>query len=170
VLAYLLLALFLLTLIVVAHRAPARDSGGLSGPPNLNLAARPTHKAAVLSAAPPNTYYRHHSAGYWAWQYRIRTRQLQAARARLRSRWQPTVRYALRLASAVTGVAYTQLAAVAWCESTHNPWAANGRYRGLFQLGWAPFGMSPYDPVANALSAALTVRHDGSWRQWECRP
>ncbi len=59
---------------------------------------------------------------------------------------------------------------VSWCESTHNPFAQNGRYKGLFQLGWSPFGFSPFDPVANALSAAMTVRHDGSWRQWQCSP
>jgi len=87
-----------------------------------------------------------------------------------RREWRPTVTYALRLASAVSGVSYWDLRAVSWCESRHFPFATNGRYRGLFQLGWAPFGMSPFDPVANALSAALTVRRDGSWRQWECKP
>ena len=37
-------------------------------------------------------------------------------------------------------------------------------------LGWSPFGKSPYEPLANALSAAQTVRHDGGWRQWQCQP
>jgi len=85
-------------------------------------------------------------------------------------RWMPTVNYALRLASAVSGVSYWQLRGVSWCESRHWPFAHNGKYLGLFQLGWSPFGFSPFDPVANALSAALTVRHDGSWRRWECKP
>jgi len=85
-------------------------------------------------------------------------------------RWRPTVDYAIRLAAAVAGVPAWELYAVARCESTLNPYARNGRYQGLFQLGWAPFGFSPFDPVANALSAALTVRRDGSWRQWECKP
>lgn len=62
-----------------------------------------------------------------------------------------------------------ELRAVAWCESRYFPFAVNGRYRGLFQLGWRPFGFSPYDPVASALSAALTVKREG-WRQWECKP
>ena len=97
-------------------------------------------------------------------------RQLYRARLQLRRRWRPTVTYALRLASAVSGVSYWQLRGVAYCESTLNPYAVNGRYRGLFQLSWTPFGFDPYDPVANALSAALTVRHDGGWRQWECKP
>jgi hypothetical protein len=96
--------------------------------------------------------------------------ELRATKRLLRKRWQPTVDYALRLASAVTGVSYRQLQTVSWCESTHNPYAENGKYRGLFQLGWSPFGFSPFDPVANALSAAMTVRHDGGWRQWECQP
>jgi hypothetical protein len=95
---------------------------------------------------------------------------LTVARAHVRRIWRPTVDYALRLASAVAGVPLGELERVSWCESTHNPFATNGRYRGLFQLGWSPFGFSPFDPVANALSAALTVRQDGSWRQWECRP
>lgn len=114
--------------------------------------------------------YRSHSASYWAWRYRVRTRQLQHANVLLHRRWHPTVDYALRLASAVTGVSYWQMRSVSYCESTHNPFATNGKYKGLFQLGWSPFGFSPFDPVANALSAALTVRNDGSWRQWQCKP
>ncbi len=114
--------------------------------------------------------YRGRSARAWAKRYAHRTRQLQIVKAKLRVRWQPTVGYALHLATAVTGVPYRELQAVSRCESTMNPFATNGRYRGLFQLGWAPFGMSPFDPVANALSAAITVRHDGGWRQWQCKP
>jgi hypothetical protein len=91
-------------------------------------------------------------------------------RRQMLHRWAPTVTYALRLASAVSGVSYWQLRSVSHCESTHDPFAVNGRFKGLFQLGWSPFGFSPFDPVANALSAALTVRHDGSWRQWSCKP
>jgi hypothetical protein len=97
-------------------------------------------------------------------------RQLQVAHRHLRQRWRPTVTYALRLASAVTGVSYRDLSAVSWCESRYEPFAENGRFKGIFQLGWAPFGFSPYDPIANALSAALTVREDGGWRQWQCQP
>jgi hypothetical protein len=58
---------------------------------------------------------------------------------------------------------------VARCESTFNPFALNGRYRGLLQFSWAPFGFSPFDPVASALSTAAVVRREG-WRRWECRP
>jgi hypothetical protein len=82
--------------------------------------------------------YRNHSAAYWAWRFRARTRQLQAARAQVRRRWHPTVDYALRLASSVSGVSYWQLREVSWCESTHNPFATNGRYKGIFQLGLVP--------------------------------
>jgi len=140
----------------------------------------------VVHASPPlfgfhtqADTYEGHSAAYWHWRFtgrtrqlRARTRQLVAVRGRLRAHWKPTVGYALRLASAVTGVPWAELNAVSWCESTHNPFAVNpsGRYRGLFQLSWAPFGFSPFDPVASALSAAMTVRHDGGWRQWECKP
>lgn len=105
-------------------------------------------------------------ARYW----RRRAYRLRLHRNRLRREWAPTVDYSLRLASAVSGVSYWALRSVAHCESTLDPGAANGRYRGLFQLSWAPFGFSPFDPVANAISAGLTVRHDGGWRQWECKP
>jgi hypothetical protein len=88
----------------------------------------------------------------------------------LHRRWQPTVDYAYRLASAVFGVPYWQLHSVGGCESHHYPFARNGRFLGVMQLGWRPFGFSPFDPVANVLSAAQTVRRDGSWRQWECKP
>lgn len=113
--------------------------------------------------------YRGKPSAYWAFMYRERTRQLQQARRALRRRWQPTVDYALRLASSVFGVSYWQLRSVAWCESTHNPWATNGRYKGLFQLSWSPYGFSPYDPVASSLSTAATVSREG-WRQWACKP
>ncbi len=119
--------------------------------------------------------YRGVSASAWAARFRHRTRQLQAARAQVRHverTWHPTVTYALTLASAVFGVPYSELATVSHCESTWNPFAVEpgGTYKGLFQLGWRPFGLNPFDPIANALSAAQTVRQDGSWRQWQCKP
>jgi hypothetical protein len=89
---------------------------------------------------------------------------------RLRARWRPSVLYAIKLASRVYGVSEAQMRAVSLCESHWDPFAQNGRYKGIFQLGWSPFGLSPYEPLANALSAAQTVAHDGSWRQWECKP
>src|SRR5262245_55145912 len=87
----------------------------------------------------------------------------------LARRWNPTVHYAIQLASAATGVPSWELYSVARCESGLDPFAANGRYLGVFQLSWAPFGFSPFDPLANVLSAAMTVRREG-WRQWECKP
>ncbi len=117
--------------------------------------------------------YRGVNASAWAARFRHRTRQLQASRRdvkQLRHVWAPTVDYALHLASAVYGIPYSDLATVSHCESTWNPYARNGKQLGLFQLGWRPFGFSPFDPVANALSAAQTVKADGSWRQWVCKP
>ncbi len=119
---------------------------------------------------PPPTRFHGLTAKQWAGRFHDRGRQLHHVRVLLRRRWRPTVRYSLRLASAASGVPYRELATVAWCESRLDPFATNGRYHGLFQLGWAPFGLDPFDPVANALSAALTVRRDGGWRQWECKP
>jgi hypothetical protein len=114
--------------------------------------------------------YRGVTAPGWAARYRRQTRRLMAARAETHSRWHPTVLYALRLASAVYGVPYRELYAVSDCESHHYPFAVNGQYRGIFQMHWSPFGFSPFDPVASALSAAATVVHDGGWRQWSCKP
>jgi hypothetical protein len=91
-------------------------------------------------------------------------------RQQLLRRWRPTVEYAAHLAAAVYGVSEWEIRAVGYCESHHYVFARNGRYKGWLQLGWRPFGLSPFDPVASALSAAATVRHDGSWRQWQCRP
>lgn len=154
----------------MARLTAALVSGVVMAAAPIDVEAAPPPPLPLFGLHAQPSTYRGHPAGYWAQRYRRRTRQLQAVRAELRHRWQPTVSYALRLASAVSGVPYTDLSAVAWCESTHNPFAVNGRYHGLFQLGWAPFGMSAFDPVANAISAALTVRHDGGWRQWECKP
>ncbi len=122
------------------------------------------------SVTSPRGLYMRHSAGYWHWRYTLAARKVRDTRAKLRQRLHPTVDYAYRLASAVTGVSYWQLRSVGWCESRHYPFAENGRYKGVMQLGWAPFGMSPFDPIANVLSAAMTVKHDGSWRQWSCLP
>jgi hypothetical protein len=139
-------------------------------PETVTVTTEMTVTTARMVTATVQASYQGRSARDWQHRYRHRTRQLQQARAHLHRRWQPTVSYALRLAAAVTGVPLGELQAVARCESTFNPFASNGRYLGLFQLGWSPFGFSPFDPVANALSAAMTVRHDGGWRQWECKP
>ncbi len=138
---------------------------------------------ATVSSAAPNPIerlvashtevaatYRGRTAEQWASRFRERTRQLQTVKQHLRRRWQPTVDYALRLAAAVTGVSYWQLRSVSFCESHHYPFAQNGQYKGIFQMHWSPFGFSPFDPIASALSAAMTVRHDGGWRQWSCKP
>src|SRR5215471_13952922 len=122
--------------------------------------AAPTTTQA-MTTEPKAAGYHGISAEGWAYRYHVARHQLYRARVQLRRHFAPTVTYALRLASAVSGVSYWSLRSVAWCESTLNPFATNGRYRGLFQLGWAPFGLDPFEPVANAISAALTVVHDG---------
>jgi hypothetical protein len=129
-----------------------------------------TTSEAALTTQSRHERYQGKTAREWHAWYRYRTRQLQHARRLVRVSWHPTVDYAIRLASAASGVPASDMRNVARCESGFDPHATNGRYRGLFQLGWSPFGFSPFDPVANALSAALTVRHDGGWRQWECKP
>lgn len=111
----------------------------------------------------------------WQWRYRaVRNRRVRNRQHRELGRlrrtqartWQPTLAGAVRLASAVTHVPEWQLRKVAYCESTDDPFASNGTHWGYWQLSWSPFGLSPYDPYAAALSTAITVRHDGGWRQW----
>jgi hypothetical protein len=98
-------------------------------------------------------------------------------RRKLLIRWRPSVDYAYRLASALFGVPYSQLHAVGGCESHHYPFARNGKYRGVLQEGsmfeTGPLGragFSVWDPIANVLTGAMVVRHDGGWGQWECKP
>ncbi len=159
------------SLYLVGLRADRIHAGRVTEP---DQGRGESHTAAIARTVAVSsgsvTLYRGHDAAYWAGRFRHRTRQLQQVRTKLHYRWQPTVDYAYRLASAVTGVSYWQLRSVGECESHHNPFATNGRYKGVMQLGWSPFGFSPFDPIANVLSAAMTVRHDGSWRQWQCRP
>lgn len=91
-------------------------------------------------------------------------------------RQRPDVQSALTVASVVYRVPRRDLERVAWCESGHRPWARNGRYRGLLQLGpifeGTPFGsLDVWDPYVNALAGAYIWRTGGqSWGPWACRP
>lgn len=60
---------------------------------------------------------------------------------------------------------------VAWCESTLRPWAANGIYLGIFQMGRrerARFGhgRTTWDQ-ARAARRYWLLSH---WQPWQCRP
>jgi hypothetical protein len=137
----------------------------------LAIPARAEDPPAITVTVPDS--YQGKDARWWA-KRAVQARRDANARGRtirrLKQRWAPTVDYAYRLAAAVYHVSYWQLRTVGGCESTHNPFATNGRYRGVMQLGWTPFGIfSPFDPVANVLSAASVVQREG-WRQWSCRP
>lgn len=107
-------------------------------------------------------------------------RQTHAALVRLQR--QPryaTPAYAIKLASSVFGVPFSEMWAVAGCETGHTYSAytrnASSSASGLFQFldsTWASQGVagfSVFDPVANALGAARIVARQG-WRQWVCKP
>lgn len=109
-------------------------------------------------------------------QLALERRQHAAAleRARAARTTATDVAAALKVAAVVYGIPLRQLTGVARCESTLNPHAVNGRYRGLFQQGpmfeATPFGragLSVWNPYAAALSTAYTVRREG-WKQWSC--
>lgn len=90
-----------------------------------------------------------------------------------------SVEEALTLAAAVYGVPRAELAAVAWCESRHRPWARNASSgaSGLMQFmpgtyaGTPPgrAGVSIFSPYGSALAAGWLVSRSG-WRPWSCRP
>ncbi len=131
--------------------------------------------ATVTLGSGSVTLYRGHDIFYYVKRFKERTRQYQQARADLKRVWRPTVDYSLRLASAATGVSLAQLRSVSYCESHFYPFARNGQYRGLFQEGpmferhpIGQAGFNVFDPLPNALVAALTVSREG-WGQWECR-
>lgn len=107
---------------------------------------------------------------------RIRHRRA-LARLRLVMLHSTSVSEAIALAARVYGVSEAAMRRVAFCESRFDPNAHNASSAsGLFQFltsTWAhtPFAdFSVWSPYANALAAAFTVRGDGGWRQWVCRP
>lgn len=70
---------------------------------------------------------------------------------------------------------------VAACESNHWPYARNGQYDGIFQLGDHYLGaltaaaqtlgrpVDWHDPYVNARAARIVWEQSG-WRPWSCRP
>jgi hypothetical protein len=86
----------------------------------------------------------------------------------------PDVVAAVRLASDISGVSFARLWTISGCESTHDPFNVTGQYEGLFQLGaWHRSfpdlrGLSPFNPYANAMHAALFIARNGEG-QWSCK-
>ena len=71
---------------------------------------------------------------------------------------------------------YEQALAVARCESGHRPWAENGQYKGLFQMGSNYYGTLAAvndgrweNGVTNALAARVAFDASG-WGPWSCKP
>lgn len=59
--------------------------------------------------------------------------------------------------------------AVAWCESTLRPWAVNGWYLGIFQMGPGP--RARYGHGATVLAQAIAAHRYylvSGWSPWEC--
>ncbi len=130
-----------------------------------------------------------HSAGYYAWQLRIRTRQYREAHhyARvleryIRARRHPAPTRTLYASSGgsvenaicVTFGSYcSQAVSVARCESGLSVGASNGQYLGLFQMGEyarSRYGNS-WDAWGQARAAYRYFRDSGySWAPWTCQP
>jgi hypothetical protein len=53
---------------------------------------------------------------------------------------------------------------VARCESGLRPWARNGRYVGLFQIG----GADPDDPARENVAQARRMFDRRGWQPWAC--
>jgi hypothetical protein len=100
-------------------------------------------------------------------------RDIRSLKKREARRLETDVRYAIARAFDPLGRTAEALR-VAHCESTHNRFATNGQYRGLFQLGahhYFRLRGKPYSHAyANARAAASIVAADGGWGQWSCQP
>jgi hypothetical protein len=60
---------------------------------------------------------------------------------------------------------------VAWCESGLRPWARNGQYLGIWQMGSSE--RARFGHGSNAWSqtrAAKAYWRLSGWRPWQCRP
>jgi hypothetical protein len=155
------------------------DSGRLSGP--TRNSARTRQGVERSSAVSPNYLFRSHSAGYWEWRLRQRTRQLRTALVRFKVLrrhivHRPETVEAINLACVVYGSCST-LWRKAACETggTFSPVAYNpSGASGLFQFlpsTWrsTPFGrFSIWSPYANALAAGW-MHAQGRGSEWACR-
>ncbi len=108
--------------------------------------------------------------------YRKLKRTVQKRKRRLARKLATNARVAIPKAFSDAGIGWrtSEALRVAWCESRYNRFARNsGGYSGLFQLSYAHQARMRgdwFNAYANAYHAAITVRADGGWRQWECRP
>lgn len=150
---------------VTRHLAATMSAAVLAAIPSTALAGPAREAALAHQLRVERTQHAH----------QVRELRMQARGLRRTLAHHPSVREALTIASVAYGVSRHQLSAVAWCESTHQPSARNGQYRGLFQTGpmfeaspYGRAGLSVWSPYASAMTAAYTVRREG-WRQWECR-
>jgi hypothetical protein len=109
-------------------------------------------------------------------QRRRLTREVRHLRVDVSRRFAETSTSAIRVACAAYRVSCSDLFRVARCESSLDPFATNGRYLGLFQLGPAHLSdpviraTSPFNPYANAIHTARYVAAHGWGSQWECQP
>ena len=87
--------------------------------------------------------------------------------------WRPGPHNALHAIDSAFGRYRWQARSVAWCESRWKPWAANGQYRGIFQMGVEErraYGHGR-DPWRQARAAYRYFKAAGSnWSPWECKP
>lgn len=62
---------------------------------------------------------------------------------------------------------------VFWCESSLRPWAKNGQYLGIAQMGSgerARWGHDRRNVWVQARAARRYFRFDGGWGPWSCKP
>ena len=73
----------------------------------------------------------------------------------------------------VFGTYWSQALAVARCESGLSPWAQNGQYLGLFQMGSSERALYGHGPTAYAQALAARryfVASGRDWSPWQCKP
>lgn len=111
-----------------------------------------------------------HGPEWWARAFRREHRRLVDIRARLHRSRDTSPVEAIRI---VFGPYAGQAVAVAGCESRLSPYASNGQYQGLFQMGSSErarygHGSTPLEQARAAYVYFWTSGRD--WSPWTCKP
>ena len=155
-------------LLIFGVKSTLASGGGTHPQTYLNLTAKQWHQRAVT-----RTKERNRVRG----EVRMLTSHIRRMRQAIVHR--SSSLEAIRLASITYGVPYSEMLAVAMCETggTLSPYAKNrsSTASGLLQFLTSTFAGTPYgrenifSPYANALAAGWLWKRSG-WSPWVCKP
>lgn len=155
----------------VAHAAAAGDGSLIRATLDARSRAWSCADHLGIPRRPSTDSFRRRAASlaYRKWVYRLwdgRARARCGLLARLRSDPRAAICF-------VFGPVCAEALHVAACETgeTFSTRAANGQYRGLFQMGeWARSRYGHADDALGQARAAHRLYRDEGWSQWECSP